>query len=159
MDYKFMLEDESEVIAHHGVKGMKWGVRNAETLAKYAREGGAGGGGGVPEEQDEQDDLYGKLVEIANDPSNQSMGDKNSAIMDLAVGELKNTDQYKTGEKAVNDLMTAMDRTKENYERSNQLTESQKDELRAKVKKENAEKKRKRREEAKAAGNPLWMFM
>lgn len=156
MDYKFTLEDESEVIAHHGVKGMKWGIRSAETLAKYAREGGAGGGGGVP---DEQDDLYGKLVEIANDPSNQSMGDKNSAVMDLAVGELKNTDQYKTGEKAVNDLMTAMDRTKENYERSNQLTESQKDELRAKVKKENAEKKRKRREEARESGNPLWMFM
>ena len=159
MQCKVTFEDDSEVIAHYGVKGMKWGVRNADTLAKYAREGGAGGGGGVPDEQDEQDDMYGKLVEIANDPSNQSMGDKNSAIMDLAVGELKSTDQYKSGEKAVNDLMTAMDRTKENYERSNQLTESQKDELRAKVKKENAEKKRKRREEARESGNPLWMFM
>lgn len=156
MQCKFTFEDGSEAIAHHGVKGMKWGVRNAETLAKYAREGGVGGGGGVP---DEQDDLYEKLVEIANDPSNQNMRDKNSALIDWTVDELKNTDQYKTGEKAVNDLMTAVDRTKENYERSNQLTESEKDELRAKAKEENAEKKRKRREEAKEAGNPLWMFM
>jgi hypothetical protein len=49
MDYKFTFEDGSEAIAHHGVKGMKWGVRNAETLAKYGLKNAnaAGGGGGV----------------------------------------------------------------------------------------------------------------
>lgn len=26
---------ENEYLAHHGVKGMKWGVRKAETLRKY----------------------------------------------------------------------------------------------------------------------------
>lgn len=49
MDYKFTFEDGSEAIAHHGVKGMKWGVRNAETLAKYGLKNAnaAGGGGGI----------------------------------------------------------------------------------------------------------------
>ena len=37
MDYKFTFEDGSRVLAHYGVKGMKWGVRNEETKAKYYR--------------------------------------------------------------------------------------------------------------------------
>ena len=42
MDYKITFEDgESAYFEHHGVKGMHWGVRNAETQAKYA--GGKGG--------------------------------------------------------------------------------------------------------------------
>ncbi len=32
---KFTFEDGSEYLVHHGVKGMKWGVWNAETRAKY----------------------------------------------------------------------------------------------------------------------------
>ena len=39
MDYKFTFEDGSEALAHHGVKGMKWGVWNAETRAKYGSAG------------------------------------------------------------------------------------------------------------------------
>ena len=40
MDYKFTFEDGSSgYLAHHGVKGMKWGVRNAETLSRYDRLG------------------------------------------------------------------------------------------------------------------------
>ena len=35
-EYVFTFEDGSEVLAHHGVKGMKWGVWNAETRARYA---------------------------------------------------------------------------------------------------------------------------
>lgn len=42
MEYKLTFEDGSSAyLEHHGIKGMKWGVRNAETLAKYA--GGNGG--------------------------------------------------------------------------------------------------------------------
>ena len=35
MDYKFTFEDGSEALAHHGVKGMKWGVWNEETKSRY----------------------------------------------------------------------------------------------------------------------------
>ncbi len=36
MEYKFTFEDGSKAyLAHHGVKNMHWGVRNAETQRKY----------------------------------------------------------------------------------------------------------------------------
>ena len=41
MDYFIEFEDGSDgYLSHHGVLGMKWGVRNAETLRRYANEGG-----------------------------------------------------------------------------------------------------------------------
>ena len=36
MDYKFTFQDGSEALMHYGVKGMKWGVWNAETRARRA---------------------------------------------------------------------------------------------------------------------------
>lgn len=42
MQYRITFDDGSTAyLEHHGVMGMKWGVRNAETQAKYA--GGSGG--------------------------------------------------------------------------------------------------------------------
>lgn len=39
----FIEEDSFDDAQHSGVLGMKWGVRNAETQARYAREKGFGG--------------------------------------------------------------------------------------------------------------------
>lgn len=40
MEYYVTFEDgTSTYLEHHGIKGMKWGVRNSETLAKYAGSG------------------------------------------------------------------------------------------------------------------------
>lgn len=40
MDYLIHFEDGSEgYLSHYGVKGMKWGVRNEETKARYSRAG------------------------------------------------------------------------------------------------------------------------
>ena len=52
MDYIFTFEDGSKALVHHGVKGMKWGVWNSETRARYNAEGinVPLGGGGVTEE-------------------------------------------------------------------------------------------------------------
>lgn len=35
-ELKFTFEDDSEAISHYGVKGMHWGVWNAETAARHA---------------------------------------------------------------------------------------------------------------------------
>lgn len=36
MDY-IVTRDESESLQHHGIKGMKWGIRKPETRARYER--------------------------------------------------------------------------------------------------------------------------
>jgi hypothetical protein len=40
MEFKMTFENGSEAILHSGIKGMKWGVWNAETAARYGRKGG-----------------------------------------------------------------------------------------------------------------------
>lgn len=35
MKYRFTFDDGSEALIHYGVRGMKWGIWNSETRAKY----------------------------------------------------------------------------------------------------------------------------
>lgn len=52
-NYIAIVSDKEAFLAHHGVKGMKWGVWNDETQRKYGEisgEGGGGGGGIDPED-------------------------------------------------------------------------------------------------------------
>ncbi len=48
MDFLVTIDDGSQFLAHHGTKGMKWGVWNDETKRKYGvlSKSVAGGGGG-----------------------------------------------------------------------------------------------------------------
>lgn len=43
-DFLITMQDGSEFLAHHGVLGMKWGVWNDETKAKYGYSGGSAKG-------------------------------------------------------------------------------------------------------------------
>lgn len=40
-DVGMFYEDGSPAIEHYGIKGMHWGVRNSETLARYSRNSSA----------------------------------------------------------------------------------------------------------------------
>ena len=162
MDYKFTFEDGTETLAHHGVKGMKWGVRNAETLARYSANGEGGGGGAVTdddEKTEERVDWYKEIADIANDPNNTSTNAKTNALAEKAISEIQKTQQYKDAEKTVNDLMSSADKAKDIYEKSNQLSEQERSDLRAQNREQKQEETRKRREAAKDSGNPLWMFV
>lgn len=57
MYYKVTFEDGTEALAHHGVKGMHWGVRKAESVA------GGGGGGGVDLDDNTDEDDITKIDE------------------------------------------------------------------------------------------------
>ena len=67
MDYKFTFEDGSEAyLEHHGVKGMKWGIRKKQDTITKTRDGmeSEGGGGGFEEDEDLKDDIS----KLDNDP-------------------------------------------------------------------------------------------
>ena len=64
MEYMLTFEDGSDgYLAHHGVQGMKWGVWNAETRARYADEGKTQQGGGGMSEEDEEEVLRENGIE------------------------------------------------------------------------------------------------
>lgn len=65
-----MSTEVEDFLAHHGIKGMKWGKRRSDTNGDgLVDDGGAGGGGGEAEEDEETDpldELAEKNQEIEN---------------------------------------------------------------------------------------------
>ena len=81
-EFKFTFEDGSEVLAHHGVKGMKWGVRKAREKMT------AGGGGGVP--MDDEEDLktdYEELIRELSADGDKGFEEAAKRILDQERGK------------------------------------------------------------------------
>ena len=83
MEYKLVFDDGSSAyLAHHGVLGMKWGVRNAETRLKYQ----SGNGGLVkPSSGGGQGQTRGAGYSSGKNRSGLSEGQKR-ALKTAAVG-------------------------------------------------------------------------
>lgn len=80
--FKFTFEDGSEALAHHGVKGMKWGVRKARDKMT------AGGGGGVP--MDDEEDLktdYEELIRELSADGDKGFEEAAKMILDQERGK------------------------------------------------------------------------
>jgi hypothetical protein len=86
MEYKLTYEDGSDAyLSHHGTKGMKWGVWNAETMAKYGvgagvglarKAAGAGGSGGVTIEEEDSNGVVSDAAKKIMDRINEEKAKK-----------------------------------------------------------------------------------
>ena len=89
MDFLITFEDGSSAyLEHYGVKGMHWGVWNAETRARYADEGKTPQGGGGMSEEDKEEVLRENGIENMHRTAAQTQVDddyKQSSRERLAV--------------------------------------------------------------------------
>lgn len=89
MEYMVTFEDGTEgYLSHHGMKGMHWGVWNAETRARYADEGKTPQGGGGMSDEDEEEVLRENGIENMHRTAAQKQVDadyKQSSRERLAV--------------------------------------------------------------------------
>ena len=70
MEYLVTFDDGSSAfLSHHGTKGMKWGVWNPETAARYAAKAPQGGGGGGIPEDEEDEDQNKRDITVGNTPN------------------------------------------------------------------------------------------
>lgn len=82
MDYKFTFQDGSEALMHYGVKGMKWGVRNADTRARRIGESisSPSGGGAYVEDEDESRDAEKESFDLLGAAANTLGGVADTVI-------------------------------------------------------------------------------
>lgn len=94
---KYVEEEPDNSLSHHGIKGMHWGVRNAETLARYSR--------GSRPESHETTTKYGETLVLERNRGNKvfrGLQKVNRHIADEA-GKTYNYD-LKVGKKNVGSL-------------------------------------------------------
>lgn len=75
---RFDEKNQPSDISHHGILGMRWGVRNAETRARYAR------GKGDPRIASDRD--YKKLMKTAQRQEHKGLTDGQKTALKVAVG-------------------------------------------------------------------------
>lgn len=151
-DYLITMDTGEQFIAHHGVKGQKWGKWNPETLARYngLKVNPSGGGSIDIDEDDEEENSEHVESDFSSDMKKVALE---------ALNKLTNSGPGWETRKAVNDTVKSAlvaDVYKRNGDR---LSESERADLRQKAYEEKKERVRKRRENARESGNPLWMFV
>ena len=162
MDYKFVFEDGTEALAHHGIKGMKWGVWNAETAARY-KGASAVGGDALLDKRIQDKFKEGDLAGAAALAINETGCDPDKATELLIRNGIESSEEAK---QAINAALAQADKFSHDVETvkrltdaANHMTEDDLNELRKKAKEEKKRRKEEERQNAKDAGNPLWFLL
>ena len=164
MDYKLTFEDGSEALMHHGIKGMKWGVWNSETAARYkGASAGGGGGNALLDESIQEKFKDGDIVGAAALAINETGGDPDKATELLVRNGVESSEEAKQAistalaqaDKISNDVETV----KRLSDAANHMSEDELNDLRKKAKEEKKQRKEEERQNAKDAGNPLWFLL
>lgn len=117
MDYIVTFVDDSQALMHWGVKGMHWGVWNAETAAKYGQAGSSGpggGGGGGDDDEDEVSDEWLKENGLTREQWEKAREEKRQRLAKAQEdGDLGNK-LAKTGDKLFSGISSMFNRIGEN---------------------------------------------
>ena len=132
-------DDRGEYLRHYGVKGMKWHQHLFSTA----------------------DDALARLgnAATADRPSDSSFTRTVKSLASKGMGKIRNSSTVLNGKQAVFRALSNASQAKALMDAGDRMSESERNALREKAYSEKKERVRKRREEAKKAGNPLWMFM
>ena len=110
MDYLITFDDGSSAyLEHYGTKGMKWGVWNDETRAKYGASGTFSGGGGAiqdDEEGSQEESSVSKITVHESISPTEALGRIGSAAKGAALSKIDDAKSViSDGKKAVDNYL------------------------------------------------------